>query len=132
MQTLIDDSAIFTEVSRSVQASPYFSLEPLARNPSQGTSSRSSNSMDSSGPSPRASGSPVKPLAAKHLPDAPRRLHYQTSDQNTAGLIPFGIRWRPHHKRGWCHLARLQAPSMYNNGARKHRVIRGMQNLTKH
>ena len=27
-----------------------------------------------------------------------------------------------HHKRGWCDLARLQAPPMYNNGVRKHRV----------
>ena len=31
MQTLVDDSGIFTEVSRSMHASPYFLLEPLAR-----------------------------------------------------------------------------------------------------
>ena len=31
MQTPIDDSGIFTEVSRSTQASIYSSLEPLAR-----------------------------------------------------------------------------------------------------
>ena len=51
---------------------------------------------------------------------APHRLHYQASGRNTVGLIPFGIRWRPHDKRGWCALARLQAPPMYNNGACKH------------
>ena len=33
----------------------------------------------------------------------------------------------PHHKRGWCDLARLQAPPMYNSCARKHGVARGMQ-----
>ena len=58
---------------------------------------------------------------------APRRLHYQAFGRNAAVLVPYGTRWRPHHKRGWCGLARLQAPPMYNNGSRKHRVIRGMQ-----
>ena len=56
-QTPVDDSGIFTEVSRSARASPQSSLEPLARNPSQGSSSRSGNSVDSLGLSPRASGS---------------------------------------------------------------------------
>ena len=59
MQTPIDDSDIFTEVSRNAQASPSSSLEPHARNPSQGPSSRSGNSVDSVGPSPHASGSPT-------------------------------------------------------------------------
>jgi hypothetical protein len=58
MQTPIDDSGIFTEVSRSVQASPKSSLEPLARKPLQGASSWSGNSIDSLRPSPHASGSP--------------------------------------------------------------------------
>ena len=57
----------------------------------------------------------------------PRCLHYQASGRNTAGLVPSGTQWWPHRKRGWCDLARLQAPPMYNNGARKHRVVRGMQ-----
>ena len=59
----------------------------------------------------------------------PRRPHYQASGRNTAGLVPFGTRWRPHHKHGWCDLTKLQASLMYNNGARKHRVIRGVQTL---
>ena len=58
-----------------------------------------------------------------------RRLHYQAFDQNATGLVPFGTRWRPHHKYDWCDLARLQAPPLYNNGACKHRVVRGMQTL---
>ena len=58
---------------------------------------------------------------------APRHLHYQAFDQKVRGLVPSGIRRRPHHKRDWCDLARLQAPPMYNNGASKHRVVRGMQ-----
>ena len=61
------------------------------------------------------------------LPDAPRRLYYQASGRNATGLVPSGTRWRPHQKRGWCDLARLQGPPMYNNGARKNRVVRGMQ-----
>ena len=60
---------------------------------------------------------------------APRRLHYQAFSRNATGLVPYGTRWQPRHKRGWCDLTRLQAPLMYNNGARKHRVIRGVQTL---
>ena len=93
--------------------------------PSQGPSSRSGNSVDSLGPSPRASGS-LMCLSASLSWMLPCHLHYQASGRNTTGLVPSGTRWRPHHKRGWCDLARLQAPSMYNNGARKHRVVRGM------
>ena len=98
-------------------------LPPSPRwSPSQGPSSWSGNSMDSLRPSPRASGSLVCISRT-----TPRRLHYQTSGQTAMGLVPFGTRWRPHHKHGWCDLTRLQAPPMYNNGAHKHRVIRGMQ-----
>ena len=59
MQTPVDDSGTLTEVSKSAQASPQLMLEPLARNPSQGPSSRSGNSVDSLGPFPRANGSLV-------------------------------------------------------------------------
>ena len=76
--------------------------------PSQGPSSRSDNSVDSPGPSPHASGSPVC-LSASLSRTAPRRLHYQASGRTAAGLVPFSTRWRPHHKCGWCDLARLQA-----------------------
>ena len=95
--------------------------------PPQGPSSRSGNSVDSPGPSPHAIGSPVC-LSASLSQTAPRRLHYQASGRNAVGLVPSGTRWRPHHKHGWCDLARLQAPLIYNNGVRKHRVVRGMQN----
>ena len=105
---------------------PNSSFEPLARNPLQGPSSWWDNSVDSPGPSPCASGSLVcVPTSLSWT--APRCLHYQASGQTAAGLVPFGTRWRPHHKRGWCDLTRLQAPPIYNNGARKHRVVRGMQ-----
>ena len=87
MQTPIDDSGIFTEVSRSAQASP----SPLWST-SQGPSSRSGNSVHSPRPSPHGSGSPVKPFMTKSLPDAPNRLHYEASGQNAEGLIPFGTR----------------------------------------
>ena len=87
---------------------------------------RSGISMDRPEPSPHASGYPVCLLASLSR-TAPRRLHYQASGRNAAGLVPSGTRWRPHHKRGWCDLARLQAPPIYNYGARKHRMVRGMQ-----
>jgi hypothetical protein len=35
-------------------------------------------------------------------------------------------RW-PHHKHGWCGLTRLTSPAKYNNGVRKHRVVRSVQ-----
>ena len=89
------------------------------------------NSMDSLGPSSHASGSPVC-FPSSLSQTALCRLHYQTSSQTTAGLVPFGTRWRPHHKRGWCDLVRLQAPPMYNSCARKHGVARGMQTSLKH
>jgi hypothetical protein len=60
-------------------------------------------------------------------PGCSLHLHYQASSRNAAGLVPSGAQWRPHHKRDWCDLARLQAPPIYNNGAHKHRVVRGMQ-----
>ena len=58
---------------------------------------------------------------------APCHFHYQASSRNVVGPVPSNTRWWPHHKCGWCDLARLQAPPMYNNGTRKHRVVRGMQ-----
>ena len=121
MQTPVDDSGIFTEVSKSAQAFPSPRLSP-----SQGPSSRSGNSVDSPGSSPRASGSLVcLPVSLSWT--APRRLHYQASGQTVVGLVPFGTRWWPHHKRDWYGLARLQALLMYNNGPHKHRVVRGVQ-----
>ena len=107
-------------------SSPYWS-------PSQGIlrkapSSWSGNSVDRPGPSPCASGSLVCLLTSLSW-TAPRRIHYQASGRTVTGLVPFGIRWRPHHKYGWCDLARLQAPPMYNNGACKNQVVRGMQTL---
>ena len=102
-------------------------LPPCPRwSPSQGPSSWSGNSMDSPGPSPHASGSTMC-LPTSLSRTAPCHLHYQAFDQTIVGLVPFGTRWRPHHKHSWCDLARLQAPPMYNNGAHKHRVVRGMQ-----
>ena len=52
--------------------------------------------------------------------------------RNAVGLVPSGTWWRPHHKCGWCDLARLQAPPMYNTCAHKHGVARGMQTSLKH
>jgi len=121
MQTPVDDSGIFTELSRSAQASP-----SPRKSPSQGPRSRSGNSVDSPGPSPCASGSLVCLLASLSW-TAPRRLHYQAFGRTAAGLVPFDTWWRPHHKHGWCDLTRLQAPPLYNNGACKNQVIRGVQ-----
>ena len=126
MQTPVDDSGIFTEVSRSGQAFPLV----LVGAPRKESLTRAQLPVGYLRGQPQAFPTrkwvPDVPLG-KPLPDAPRRLHYQASGQNAAGLVPSGTQWRPHHKRGWCDLARLQAPPMYNNGACKHRVERGMQ-----
>ena len=98
MQTPVDDSDIFTEVSRSAQASPSPRWSPSQGIPCMGQASDR-----------------VTPWIAPGLPHAQadlrlshswqsltrtalRRLHYQASGRNTVGLIPSGIWWRPHHK----------------------------------
>ena len=125
MQTLVDDSGIFTKVSRSAQASPKSSLEPLVRNPSQGPSSQSGNSVDSLRSSPRVSRSPTcLPTSLPRM--IPAIFTIKLPAEPPRALFP-PVHGRPHHKRGWCDLARRQAPPMYNNGACKHRVVRGMQ-----
>jgi hypothetical protein len=92
MQTLMDDIGIFTEVSepRKVPTNPRWC--PYAKgSPHEGQAPLSSNSVESRGPSPRASGAPLSaplglsppyPLSSfrpKHR--GPRSLQY--------------IRWRP-------------------------------------
>jgi hypothetical protein len=82
--------------------------------------------VDSLGPSLCTSGSPMCLLVSLSR-TAPRFRHYQPFGQNITGLVPSGTRWWPHHKCGWCGLARLTSPVEYNNSACKHRVVRGMQ-----
>ena len=60
MQTLMDDTGIFTEVSgpRKVPTNPRWC--PYAKgSPREGQAPRSSNSVESHGPSPHASGAPL-------------------------------------------------------------------------
>jgi hypothetical protein len=71
MQTPVDDSSIFTEVSRSARASPSPHWSPL-----QGPNSWSGNFVDSPGSFPCASGSPVS-LPTSLFRTAPSYLHYQ-------------------------------------------------------
>ena len=99
--------------------------------PSQGPSSLSGNSVDSSGPFPCANGSLVC-LPASLSQTAPRRLHYQAFGQNVAGLVLSGTRWRPHHKHSWCDLARLQAPSDVQQWCAQAPSGKRYANLTKH
>ena len=49
MQTSIDDSSIFIEVSREAHASPLFSLEPFIRMPSQVPSFQWGNFVEPAG-----------------------------------------------------------------------------------
>ena len=110
--------------ARKLPPSPRWS--PSQGIPHKGQAPSRGNFVDSHESSPRASGSLVC-LPASLSRTAPRRLHYQAFGRNATGLVSSGTRWRPHHKCGWCDLARLQTHPMYNNGARKHRVVRGMQ-----
>jgi hypothetical protein len=125
MQTPVDDSSIFTEVSRSAQAfpSPRWS-------PSQGISCK--------GQTPDR----VTLWIAPGLPHVQVSLwcaFWQASPRPLLVIfiikLPIEMLWAlfpsytvvPHHKCGWCGLARLTSPAEYNNGARKHRVVRGVQ-----
>ena len=110
--------------ARKLPPSPRWS--PSQGIPHKGQAPSRGNFVDSHESSPRASGSLVC-LPASLSRTAPRRLHYQASSRNTASLVLSGTRWQPHHKRGWCDLTRLQTPLTYNNGVRKHRVVKGVQ-----
>ena len=127
MQTPVDDSSIFTEVSRSAQASPSPYWSPSQGIPHKGQAPGRVTPWIALGLSHAQAGLRLSHSWQSLSRTAPRRFHYQVSGRTTAGLVPFGTRWRPYHIRGWCDLARLQAPSMYNNGAHKDRVVRGMQ-----
>ena len=102
-------------------------LSPSPRwSPSQGSSSRSGNSMDIPGPSPRASGSPVC------LPASLSRMLPAVFTIKLPAEMPWAL-FPPVHGGGHTTNAvgvisqDYKPPLMYNNGARKHRVARGMQ-----
>ena len=98
MQTPVDDFGIFTEVSRSTQAFPSRRWSPSQGIPRKGQAPGRVTPWIASG-LPHAQVGLDMP-SGKPLSDAPRRLHYQASGQNAAGLVPSGTRWRPHHKCG--------------------------------
>ena len=114
MQTHVDDSGIEKRSSFPLVLVGAPHKESLAR-----AKLPIDNSVDSLGPSPRASGSPTC-LPANLSQMLPAVFTYQAFGRTAMGLVPSDTRWRPHHKCGWCDLARLQVPLMYNNGARKH------------
>jgi hypothetical protein len=65
MQTLVDDAGIFTEVSRTAQGPVPTNRRwcPYAKgSPREGQAPRSSNSVESRGPSPHTSGAPLLAL----------------------------------------------------------------------
>ena len=125
MQTLVDDSGIFTEVSRSAQASP-----SPRWSPSQGPSSRSGNSVDIPRPCPRVSGSLICLMASlsRMLPSSslssfwpnhhgPCSLRYTAAATPQTRLVWSRKITSPSDVQQWC----AQAPS----GKR-------YANLTKH
>ena len=88
--------------------------------PSQGLSFRSGNSVDSLGPSPRASGSPTcLPTSLSRM--LPTVFAIKLPAKTSRALFS------PVHGGGHTTNAVGVIPPMYNNGARKHQVIRGMQ-----
>ena len=101
-------------------------LPPSPRwSPSQGLSSRSGNSVDSLGPSPYASG-PLTCLPASLSQMLPAIFTIKLPAKTPWALFPLVHGGDHTTNKRWCDLTRLQAPPMYNNGARKHRVVRGM------
>ena len=128
MQTPIDDSYIFTEVSRSAKLPPSPRWSPSQEIPRKGQAPGRVTLWIALGLPHAQVG--LRRVFQQASPDAPHRLHYQASSRNVAGLVPSGTQWRLHHKCGWCDLIRLQAPLMYNNGAHKHLVIRGVESFS--
>jgi hypothetical protein len=91
MQTLVDAADILLRYSepRKVLTNPRWC--PYAKgSPREGQAPGSSNSIESRGPSPRASGAPLlAPLGRPH------HFHYRASRRNAADLVPSSTRWRP-------------------------------------
>jgi hypothetical protein len=58
---------------------------------------------------------------------APYHLHYRATSQNVVGLVPlwYMVVATPQTHLVWSH--KTTCPFKYNNGVRKHRVVRGMQ-----
>ena len=124
MQTPVDDSGIFTEVSRSAEArklpaSPRWS-------PSQGPSSRSGNSVDSLGPSPRASGSQTcLPVSLSRMLPAVFTIKLPAETPQT--LFPL-VHDGGHTTTTVGVISQDYKPlRCTTNGVHKHRVVRGMQ-----
>jgi hypothetical protein len=71
MPTLVDDAGIFTEVSETTQDFDNPRWCPYAKgSPREGQTPRSSNFVESRGPSPRASGAPL-PAPLRRSPPSP-------------------------------------------------------------
>ena len=79
----VEDSGMFTEVPRSAQASTEPRWSPSQGILRKGQAPSRGNSVDSPGPSPRASGSLVYLSRT-----APRCLRYQAFGRNAMGLVP--------------------------------------------
>jgi hypothetical protein len=72
MQTLMDDTSIFTEVSVTTQGLTNPRWCPYTKSsPREGQAPRTSNSVESRGPSPRTSGAPL-PAPLGHSPLSPQ------------------------------------------------------------
>ena len=87
MQTLVDDASILPRYPepRKIPTNPRWC--PYAKgSPREGQAPRSSNSVESHGHSPRASGAPLRLLS-----DAPCRLHYRASGRKCCG--PHSLRY---------------------------------------
>ena len=127
MQTPIDDSGIFTEVSRSAQASPSPRWSPSQGIPHKGQAPGRVTPWIASGFPHTQVG--LRCASRQASPGFSPPSSLSSFRPNRRGPCSLDTWWRPHHKHDWCDLARLQAPPMYNNGAHKHRVVRGMQTL---
>ena len=106
-------------------------LPPSPRwSPSQRPSSRLGNSVDSSGPSPRASGSPVKPLVAKPLPDrSPPSSLSSFRPKHHARSLRYTVVATPQMWLMWSR--KTTSPSEYKHGAQAPFFLR-YANLSKH
>jgi hypothetical protein len=120
MQTLVDDADIFTEVSGTTQG-PNPRWCPYAKgSPREGQAPRSSNSVESREPSPRASGAPLpaplgcspsSPLSSFRLkPSCPSFPPVHGGGRDTNTVVTFSQDSHP--------------PTRYNyNGSRKSRGV---------
>jgi hypothetical protein len=127
MQTLMDDAGIFTEYPepRKVPTNPRWC--PYAKgSPREGQTPRSSNFVESRGPSPRASGAPLPAPLGRSPPSPLSSFRLKTPRASLPSVHGGGL-----DTNAVVTVSQDSRPTLYNNGSHKSRGVGGLSKLTQ-